>query len=316
MLEVELSDKQPSAAEEKSNTPKQDILIAGGNGGRTCLYRRTEIFSWEKNAWVEVSLLNEEHLGASSFIDKNHIFIVGGAQSKTIEKLDINQLPLKWKKVFGKLPFVCGHQQTVVCQQSGILHIGGYSYDEQKRSNLICELRLTSPCSLKKLCTMPHPRACSGAEVVYDKVVILGGYDSQLITDSVLEFDPAKNNYKEMPKLPFALTEMATVCWRGEIVVIGGEDKDRKVRNDVYIYNSKTGKVTVLPSMLEKRYDCAAVITADTIVVMGGWNEKGETLSSVECFTMGTSGWQYLPSMNFARSEAAAVVLPPGRKYV
>ena len=86
--------------------------------------------------------------------------------------------------------------------------------------------------------------------------------------------------------------------------------------NDVYMYDCKTGKITALPPMLEKRYECCAVITGDTIVVMGGQNEKDVILSSVECFTMGGSTWEYLPAMNEARWGATAQVLPSRRKYV
>ena len=82
------------------------------------------------------------------------------------------------------------------------------------------------------------------------------------------------------------------------------------------MYDCNTGKITVLPSMLEKRYGCAAVITGNTIVVMGGRNEKHKRLKSVECFTMGGSKWEYLPAMNKTRSYAVAEVLPSTRKYV
>jgi N-acetylneuraminic acid mutarotase len=132
----------------------------------------------------------------------------------------------------------------------------------------------------------------------------------------VSEFDPKRNECKEMPKLPSALRRMATVRWRDEVVVLGGLDKDNKVLNDVFMYDSKTGKTTALPSMLEKRDGCCAVITGNTIVVMGGMNEKYEYLSSVECFTMGDSTWKYLPAMNKPRLRAVAEVLPSTRKYV
>ena len=109
---------------------------------------------------------------------------------------------------------------------------------------------------------------------------------------------------------------MATVRWRDELVVLGGLDKDYKALNDVFMYDSKTGKTTALPSMLEKRDGCCAVITGNTIVVMGGVNENDEHLNSVECFTMGDSTWEYLPAMNTPRSTAVADVLPSTRKYV
>ena len=109
---------------------------------------------------------------------------------------------------------------------------------------------------------------------------------------------------------------MATAQWRDQVVVLGGKDKDDKVLNDVFMYDCKTGKTTVLPSMLEKRWGCCAVITGDTIVVMGGVNEKGERLKSVEYFTMLDSTWEYLPAMNKTRCSAVAEVLPSKRKYV
>ena len=311
---LEQLNKLSSPAEGMSNTPKQDILVTGGNRGRN-RYRSTEIYSWEKKVWFKVSVMNEEHEVASSFIDKHQVFVVGGFRSKTIESLHVNKLPLKWRRFSGKRPYACGNHQTVVCRQN-IIHIGGYNYDEKKWSNLISELQLTSPCGMKELCQMPEPRRCHGAEVVEDKVLILGGLDSEWTMDSVLEFDPTTNKCKEMPKLPLALSEMATVRWRDEVVVLGGEDKDNQVRNDVFMYNSKTGKITALPSMLEKRYGCCAVITGNTIVVMGGLNDERENLSSVECFTMGSSTWEYLSAMNYARYAAVAEVLPPGKRYV
>jgi hypothetical protein len=38
--------------------------------------------------------------------------------------------------------------QTVVYQQR-VIHIGRYNYDKDKKSNVISELQLTSPCTLK-----------------------------------------------------------------------------------------------------------------------------------------------------------------------
>ena len=112
------------------------------------------------------------------------------------------------------------------------------------------------------------------------------------------------------------MTKIATVQWRDKVVVLGGKDKNDKVLNDVFMYDCKTGKITVLPSMLKKRYRCCAVITGNTIVVMGGVNEKHKRLKSVECFTMGGSTWEYLPAMNKVRRFAVAEVLPSTRKYV
>ena len=311
---LEHFNKFPSPTEGMLDTPREDILIAGGVGDKT----GTEIFSWKKNGWFKVSPMNEEHYFASSFIYRDQLFVVGGRTITAIDTLDLNELPLKWRKFPRELPFECDDFQTVVCQQT-VIHIGGFNYEKGTRSNMISELQLTSPssCFMKELCQMPEPRECHSAEVFEDKVLILGGNnntDDNL--DSVLEFDPKRNKCKEMPKLPVALRKMATVRWREEVVVLGGINKERKAVNDVFMYNIKTGKITVLPSMLEKRCSSCAIITGNTIVVMGGVNEKGEYLDTVESFTVGGFTWEYLPSMNKVRYNAVAEVLPYGRKYV
>ncbi len=89
---------------------------------------------------------------------------------------------------------------------------------------------------MKKLCQMPQPRDSHRAEIVEDKVMILGGQQGSWgePLNSVLEFDLKKNECKKMPPLPHPLTEMATVCWRDQVVVLGGRDKDGKVWNDVF----------------------------------------------------------------------------------
>ena len=311
---LEHLNKLPSPTERMLDTPREDILIAGGFGNET----DTEIFSWEKNGWFEVLPLNEEHVDASSFIYKDQLFVVGGFLSKTIETLDLNVLPLKWMKFHGKLPYDSDGHQTVVHQER-VIHIGGFSCDDGKGSNVVSELQLTPPYNVKELCQMPEPRQCHRAEIFEDKILILGGQKSDACKyhlDSVLEFDIKTNQCKEMPPLPRPLTAMSTVQWRDQVVVLGGKDKDNKVLNDVFMYDCKTGKMTVLPSMLEKRFGCCAVITGNTIVVMGGRNEEEENLKSVECFTMGGSTWKYLPAMNKARWFAVAEVLPSTRKYV
>ena len=88
---LELPKKQPSPAEEKVSPPRQVILVAGGYDGRNG-NRSTEIYSWEKNGWLEVSSMNEKHDRTSSSIDKDQIFVVGGFCSKAIESLDINNI--------------------------------------------------------------------------------------------------------------------------------------------------------------------------------------------------------------------------------
>ena len=295
------------------STPREDILVAGSF--HLGIAKSTEIYSWKTNCWFILSEMNEEHRNASSFIYNDQLFVVGGMLSKTIETLDLNALPLKWMKCLGELPYSCYDHQTVVYKQR-IIHIGGYDVHQERRSDMITQLQLTTPSGMKKLCQMPESRKCHGTEILEDKVMILGGEGDRGYLNTVLEFDVNKNECKKMPPFPNPSSDMATVRWRDQVVVLGGPNERENALDDVLMYDCKSGKITALPSMLKKRWRCSAVITGDTIVVMGGWNEKDKSLSSVECFTVGGYTWEYLPAMNKARWGAVAEVLPSTRKYV
>ena len=122
--------------------------------------------------------MSENHWLSSSLIYNNQLFVVGGFLIKTIETLDLNELPLKWMKYAGELPYSCHDHQTVIYQQR-IIHIGGYNRDQRRPSNMISKLQLSPHCTITKLCQMPEPRECHSAEIFEHKVVIFGGQHGQ-----------------------------------------------------------------------------------------------------------------------------------------
>ncbi len=177
------------------------------------------------------------------------------------------------------------------------------------RSNVVHEVQLIPPYSSKMLTRLPQPRSYHGMEMFDEKLFILGGHDDMKITASVVQYDLIKNECKEMPPLPYAVSEMATVLWRNNVVVIGGVGGDRARLNKVVMYDVITGRSQMLPSMKQKRCGCTAVLTGNVVVVMGGMNENG-FLKSVESFDLERQVWQDLPDMLEPRGYATAVVKP------
>ena len=135
---IELFNKLPSPTEGMINTPREDILIASGNCAKS-----TEIYSWKKNGWFEVSEMTDNHAGVSSFVYNDQLFVVGGEYAKTIETLNLSELPLKWVKFAGELPYKCGERRSVVYEQC-IIRIGGFNYTRRRMSNMIVN------------CSLPH----------------------------------------------------------------------------------------------------------------------------------------------------------------
>ena len=139
-----------------------------------------------------------------------------------------------------------------------------------------------------------------------------GGKTTQYIRDTkntVYAYDLNNNELKTLPPLPFPITEMATVSYKGNMILIGGvNDKDQTL-NTVVMYDVKTGKIEMLPCLNHKRAGCAAVIIGNVIVVMGGYDYETETIhNSVECLDLNTNVWRELSPMTSKRSALAAVL--------
>jgi hypothetical protein len=66
-----------------------------------------------------------------------------------------------------------------------------------------------------------------------------------------------------------------------------GPSAEKNFSKKLFMYNSKTGNTTELPSMFEERGGCSAIITGNTIVVMGGRGKTTGRVRSVEAFTLG-----------------------------
>jgi hypothetical protein len=291
-----------SAINHASNALMDDILIAGGWDSDGNVLKSVERFSWKKNVWERVSSMNVGRKGATSFIHENQLFVAGGCCG-VIEVLDLNGDLLEWGILKVTLVHQCERLRSVVYQNRAVLFCacGKTDYCE--------ELCLTAPYTCKKLCKMPEPARRDYTVVAFEhKVFIFGGrYGINFdLLDSVLEFDINTREFKVMPPLSCALYNMVGVRWGDQAILIGGSDKDGQSKK-VLMYNSKTGNTTELPSMLEERNGCCAIITGNTIVVMGGKGMSGR-LRSVEAFTLGGYSWRYLPAMNEIRSAPTATV--------
>ena len=295
-----------SAINYASNALMAGILVAGGFDNDGNYLKSVERFSWKKNVWKRVSSMNVGRQVATSFVYENQVFVAGGCDSRAIEVLNLNEDPMQWDESMAKLPYPC-ELRSVVYQNRVVLFC---ACDE---TDYCAELCLTPPYTCKQLCKIPGPaRKCYTVVAFEHKVLIFGGLysvtDDEFL-DSVLEFDLSTNEFKAMPPLPCGLCYMAGVRWGDQAILIGGSDDDCQSKK-VFMYNSKTGNITELPSMLEERAGCCAIITGNTIVVMGGRGKTTGRVRSVEAFTLGGYSWRYLPAMNEIRSAATATVLP------
>jgi hypothetical protein len=296
------------------------VLIAGGSNGRENL-NSVEMFSLLNVTWTPLKPMKESRQRASSVVHNNHIFVMGGVGQrrrgiKSIEKLSLNAVyvdqSITWENVLAELPAPSNGHCSVV-YNGRLIVIGGYDGSKRAFSDSITEISLVPPYTSKLLATMPQARYLHGVAMFGDKILILGGRASlsncRTNLASVLLYDITKNECKELAALPYPVSEMATVKWGNDsVIVVGGADSNTQPLNKVLLYNIKTQKSRMLPDMKYKRRGCVAAVVRDTVIVMGGISERRNYLKSVECFQFDRYSWQELPEMQEARYFATAVV--------
>ena len=290
----------------------QHIFVAGGQGRKS-----VEIFNYPQKLWSLLKPMPEDRFKASSFVYNNHVTLAGGLCRSPVDnmiRMNIHPIPdlsINWSNFAAKLP-VKMHAYSSVVYKNSLIVTGGYDADQSAFSDCIRTVELIPPYTVKLLSKMPEPIVCHSTTLCDDSILIFGGKKTASRKDNlhtVLSYDIKNNECQQLPELPYPVSEMATVKWGENVVIIGGADKDDKALNNVIIYNVKTGNSHMLPPMLHKRYGSNAVVIENTIVVLGGRDEKWNNLKSVEGFSFDRYTWEELPDMKEGRSFATAVVI-------
>ena len=279
-----------------------EIVVAGGFRCRS-----VEVFSMRTKTWRSLSEMKKYRSGSSSVLYQDHMIVTGGADENdesldSVEELNLAQQDGHWVQSKFKLPVPSFGHKCVVYQNRLFL-IGGCANGEY---DTIYEIQLTPPYTSRLLTRMPKPVCFHGAEIVNDKIFIIGGSTTgrgNTTLNTVLMFDPASNTCTELKPLPYQVSQMATVTWKDNVVILGAMDNQGKSLKTVILYNVTTGSHRMLPEMTTERHCCSAVIIGDDIIVMGGLG-----LNSVECFNFNTNTWTEFPAMNEGRWGPTAVV--------
>ena len=290
----------------------QHIFVAGGSGRKS-----VERFNYSQRLWSILKPMPKDRSYATSFVYNNHVTVAGGLSGgrfvNNMIRMNIRPIPdlSNWSNFAAKLPFAMYEHNSVVYKDS-LFVTGGYNANQNVYSDCIHEVELKPPYSVKLLSKMPEPRTRHSTVLCDDSILIVGGRKTGISKDnlsSVLSYDIKNNECQQLPELPYPVSDMATVKWGKNAVIIGGADKDGKALNNVIIYSVKTGNSHMLPPMLHKRRGCMAVVIDNTIVVLGGRDEREDVLKSVEGFSFDRYTWEELPDMKVSRWCTTAVVI-------
>ena len=310
---VKMEDKIEENARKVRNGPSGDrekIIVVGG----TRNYSK-EMFNWRQRTWTPLQSMLIKRYGATSFLYNNQVGIAGGSceLADYLEKIiKMNADPHADLAIHGsdcpiKLPAKMTYHSSVLYNDK-LMVTGGY--DGNATSEKIHEVQVVPPYTVKTLSKMPGPRQRHCTEIFDDSLLILGGTTGRFSNNlsSVVLYDIKNNVCKRLKPLPYEVSDMATVRWGDNVVVIGGINERGNALDTVVMYNVKTEQSHMLPSMRCKRWGCTAVVVENNIVVVGGAGEQG-ALKSVEIFNFKHLTWQEFPEMSEARYFHTAVVV-------
>ncbi|CAB4005560.1 E3 ubiquitin- ligase PDZRN3-like [Paramuricea clavata] len=296
-------------------TRKQKIFVCGGYDGMT-RFNSVESYSWPENSWTLEPTMQEARSAPSAFVHGREIYVSGGwngtKATDSIESLNVDKGHLEWTKSAVTMPISC-RRHEMVCHENSAILTGGLS-DGDNVSDGIYEISLDPPHDSKLLTQMPEPRCFHGCEIVDNQVMVVGGRTSTYFKDTkntVYVYDLNNNECKTLPPLPFPIASMATVSYKGNVILIGGVNEKSQTLNSVVMYDVKTRKIKMLPCLNHKRAGSAAVITGNVIIAVGGYDYEAETfLNSVEYLDLSTNVWRELSPMTSKRNCPSAVMKP------
>ena len=318
---VKMEDRIKENTRKVRNAPVSDkakIFVAGGMETNS-----VEIFDWSQKSWAPLQSMPEKRSAATAFVYSNHLVTAGGAYDDynhddclvdNMIRMKIGPSPdlsTHWSDCPVKLPSkLAGYSSVVYNDQLYVT--GGCIERLDQVSDRIDEVLLVPPYTVNTLSRMPEPRIGHGMEIFDDSLLIVGGSATVNERDNintVVLFDIKKKECKQLAPLPYEVSDMATVRWGDNIVVIGGADKDGNALDTVIMYNVKKEQSHMLPSMKCKRRGCTAVVIGNNIVVLGGEDESENKLKSVEFFNFERYHWEKLPEMSQERCFHTSVVL-------
>ncbi|KAK3236228.1 hypothetical protein CYMTET_53617 [Cymbomonas tetramitiformis] len=170
-----------------------------------------------------------------------------------------------------------------------------------------------------------HTKRTGCAAVVQGQhVYVLGGHDGSRNLETVERLDTATGQWEAVPSMRTKRTGCAAVVQGQHVYVLGGRDGSRELETGQHVYvlggfngsrdletvehlDTATGQWEAVPSMRNKRLECAAVVQGQHVYVLGGF-DGSRVLETVECLDTATGQWEAVPSMRTKRFGCAAVV--------
>ncbi len=163
-------------------------------------------------------------------------------------------------------------------------------------------------------CPVPFitPRPCEG------KLIVLGGYvGGWNPVDSVYEYDPSGDRWRELAPLPTPRGALVAAVMYGRIHVIGGSGRNRRNTPRHDVYNPRRNAWEARALLPTPRDHLSVAVVAGRLYVIGGRidGSYARNLGANEVYDVQTDRWESRAPLPTPRSGISAVALN-GQIYV
>ena len=208
-----------------------------------------------------------------------HLTAIGGC---TLDKFDPqNKLVSRmgdrgWIEHFPPMP--TKRWKTIAVTTQRHLVVAGGKNDSSSHLNIVEVLDIQNV-TWSTVASLPHPYSEASAAICGDRLYILGGFDQNGKTKSVLTCS--------LTKLLRGEARSLEVCWRrladspttrstcaavnGVLLVVGGLDEQNRKTSAIYVYKSTANSWELISNMPTAQYNrLVAVLPTNEVIVVGG----------------------------------------------
>ena len=194
-----------------------------------------------------------------------------------------------YKEVFPPMPTKRRDAIAVTSKEHLILAGGAGGLSSANRLNTV-EVMNTKTLFWSMVASLPHPYLRASVTIRGDQLYMLGGWDDEDKTKSVLtcsltellHSSPSSSSiWHRVADAPAYHSTCAAV--NGELLAVGGRDKDGNPLSAIHMYNPSTNSWDLISNMPTARWcSLVAVFPTNVMVVVGGNIESFTAIDIVE----------------------------------
>jgi hypothetical protein len=191
-------------------------------------------------------------------------------------------LQTEWKEVFPPMPTKRSFVAAVTIKERLIV-AGGYRRGVGSLTTV--EVMDTKRPVWSTVASLPHPYTGASVTICGDQLYMLGGWDDKdktksvltcSLTELLLSLPSSSSTWHRVADASAYSSTCAAV--NGELLAVGGCDKDEKPSSALHKYNPTTDSWDLISNMPTARWrSLVAVLPANEIMVVGGYNKDGNS---------------------------------------